>query len=77
MAHKLIQIINSLAEAPNEILALSNELWNLRVVLGDWREIQQDTADSLAENSNAKDVQGALLFQVRVKLDELNNLMIQ
>ena len=77
VAQKLGQIIENLAEAPNEVLALSNELWNLQIVLEDWREMQRDLVGRLTETTSRKDVGGALLFQARVKLDELNNLVSQ
>ena len=77
VARKLSQIIKNLREAPNEVLALSNELWNLQIILEDWRGIQQDLVGRLPESTSKKDVGGALLFQARIKLDELNNLVRQ
>ena len=77
VAQKLSQLIKNLAEAPSEVLALSNELWNLQIVLEDWRETQRDLVGRHDEATGRKDVGGALLFQARVKLDELNSLVSQ
>ena len=77
VSKKLTHIIKSLSEAPNELLSLSNELWNFQIVLEDWRQAQQDQSRGITEPAKEKDAGRALLFQARVKVDELNNLVNQ
>lgn len=42
VAKSLTKIIQNLRNAPSELLALSNEVWNLRLVLEDISELQRD-----------------------------------
>ena len=72
VAQALHGLIVRLREAPNELLALSNEVCNLKFVLDSVQEAMNDSAKSGASQlSNV----GPMLFQARVKLDSLDNLV--
>jgi hypothetical protein len=44
VAAKVTQMIKDPASAPDELLALSNEFWNIKLVLDDLRELQKTDA---------------------------------
>ncbi|RSL69988.1 hypothetical protein CEP54_002043 [Fusarium duplospermum] len=69
IAHGLHGIITDLKEVPNQLLALSNETCNLKFVLDSVQDLtcRQDTAESFDRQLRP------LLFQARVKLDQLEN----
>ncbi|EEU42603.1 uncharacterized protein NECHADRAFT_84030 [Fusarium vanettenii 77-13-4] len=69
IVHVLHGIITDLKEVPNQRLALSNETCNLKFVLDSVQDLTrcQDTAESFDRQL------GPLLFQARVKLDQLEN----
>ena len=72
VAGKLAQVVKSLVEAPEEILALSNETWNLQLVLESWSEKRRSSTSQRVDKS---DIEQALFFQARVKLDDLSELV--
>lgn len=72
VARALHGLIVRLREVPNELLALSNEACNLKFVLDSVQEAMRDGERSGASKlSNV----GPMLFQARVKLDSLDNLI--
>ena len=71
VAETLTKIIKGLQEAPSELLALSNEIWNLKLILEDASELRKDSLRSDPGKGASLDV---LVYQARVKLDELNNM---
>ena len=72
VAQALHGLVVRLREVPNELLALSNEVCNLKFVLDSIQEAMQDNEKSgLSQLSSV----GPMLFQARVKLDSLDNLI--
>ena len=72
VAKGLHDLIIDLHNVPNELLALSNEICNLKFVLDSTQEIIREEGEA----GIAKyDKLGPLLFQARVKLDQLDNLL--
>ncbi|KAI4122428.1 MAG: hypothetical protein LQ338_005819 [Usnochroma carphineum] len=68
----LYGLIVRLREVPSELLALSNEACNLNFVLDSVQKAMNDDGRSGASQlSNV----GPMLFQARVKLDNLDNLI--
>ena len=65
-------LIVRLRNVPNELLALSNEVCNLKYVLDSVSTVMHDNERSGA--SQLPNV-GPMLFQARVKLDSLDNLI--
>ena len=75
VAQKLTHVVKNLIEAPEEVLALSNETWNIQLVLKDWSEMCQNYSGRPDKYNGRNDVEGALKFQLHVKLGELNDLV--
>ena len=74
VARALHGLIVRLREVPNELLALSNEVCNLKFVLDSVQKAMHDNERSGASQlSNV----GPMLFQARVKLDSLDNLIVK
>lgn len=69
VATKTTKLVRDLAHAPDKLLALSNELWNIKLVLDGVREARQDASTCSFEKPTALD---ALLYQARIKLDDAN-----
>ena len=74
VAKKLTRCLRDIHDAPDELLALSNETWKPKLVLDDVQELKANV-DSLS--SNRFDTLHALVHQARLKLDELNTMMAQ
>lgn len=74
VAKKLTKFLRDIHDAPDELLALSNETWNLKLVLDDVQELKVNV-DSLS--SQKFDPLHALVHQARLKLDELNTMTAQ
>ena len=74
VANTLTNIIKNLRNAPSELLALSNEIWNLKLVLEDVSELPRDALTSDTEKVATLDV---LIYQSKIKLDELSTLISQ
>ena len=70
-AKALHNLIIDLSNAPNELLALSNEVCNLKLVL----DAVGDAAKENEQNLQKLDRLGPLLFHTRVKLEKLDALM--
>ncbi|MCJ1394668.1 hypothetical protein MMC18_007548 [Xylographa bjoerkii] len=75
VAQKLIQLVKDLVSAPDELLALSNELWNLQLVLDDALQSDRDNRALPMQNTDKSSVLSALIYQARIKLDELHNMI--
>ena len=73
VAQKITQIIKEIIDAPEELLALSNEVWNFQYVL-DAVRAAQDEADAASLGIDHGSTLAPLLFQARVKLDQISNL---
>ncbi|KAL8923764.1 MAG: hypothetical protein Q9208_004412 [Pyrenodesmia sp. 3 TL-2023] len=72
VAQALHGFIERLREVPNELLALSNEVCDLKFVLDSVQKaIHQNERLGASQLSNV----GPMLFQARVKLDSLDNLV--
>lgn len=74
VAKTLTTLIQNLRNAPSELLALSNEIWNLRLVLEDVSDLPKDC---FASDSGKMATLDALIYQSRIKLDELSALINQ
>lgn len=74
VAKFLTNIVKDLREAPDELLALSNEAWNLKLVLDEVKEMERNLEKPSASKPDA--VQ-ALIYQTRLKLDMLNTMVAQ
>ncbi|KAL8941725.1 MAG: hypothetical protein Q9211_001701 [Gyalolechia sp. 1 TL-2023] len=72
VARALHGLIVRLREVPNELLALSNEVCNLKFVLDAVQKAMHDNGKSGAPPLSSV---GPMLFQARVKLDSLDNLV--
>ncbi|KAI4235995.1 MAG: hypothetical protein LQ349_002811 [Xanthoria aureola] len=72
VAQALHGLIVRLREVPNELLALSNEVCNLKFVLDSVQKAMHD--DERLGASKLSNV-GPMLFQARVKLDSLDNMI--
>ena len=72
-AGKATKLAKTLINAPDELLALSNELWNFNLVLECVRDLKKQSSDS-RPSSNATN---ALLYQAQIKLEEANTLLSQ
>ena len=75
LAQKLTQIIKDLAHAPEELLALSNELRNLQMVLQDCPASRTHIPAPNPASTIDRGPEDVLFFQVQVKLDEINGLV--
>ncbi|KAF4981976.1 hypothetical protein FZEAL_2322 [Fusarium zealandicum] len=76
IAKALHGLIVELREVPNQLLALSNETCNLKFVLDSVQELSRPRGDTADDDVARFDRQlGPLLFQARVKLDQLDNLV--
>ena len=72
VAQALHGLIVRLREVPNELLALSNEVCNLKFVLDSVaKALHDDERSGASQLSNV----GPMLFQARVKLDSLDKLI--
>ena len=72
VARALHGLIVRLHEVPNELLALSNEVCNLKFVLDSVaKALQDDERSGASQLSNV----GPMLFQARIKLDSLDKLI--
>ena len=71
VAEALHGLIVSLREVPNELFALLNEVWNLKFVLDSLQKALYDNEKPGLFFLNVDPI----LFQARVKLDILNNLI--
>ena len=69
VAQVLTKLVKKLRSAPNELLALSYEVWNLQLVLDNVRELQVDT------RLDKVDAVNAFVYQTRIKLDDLNEMI--
>ncbi|KAK0512762.1 hypothetical protein JMJ35_004779 [Cladonia borealis] len=74
VAQALTKLIQALRSAPDELLALSNEVWNLKLVLDDLQELE---SSHNAPSAHKLDVVHALVYQIRIKLDTLSSLTVQ
>ncbi len=74
VAQALTQLIQGLRSAPDELLALSNEVWNLKLVLDDVQELE---SSHHAPSAHKVDAVNVLLYQIQIKLDLLSNLTAQ
>ena len=72
VARALHGLIVRLREVPNELLALSDEVCNLKFVLDSVQKALYD--NEKAEISELSSL-GPMLFQARIKLDSLDNLI--
>lgn len=72
VAGKTTKLVKGLAAAPDELLALSNELWNLKLVLDNVRETEQEAPPA---HSKQQTTINALLYQARIKLEEANTMV--
>lgn len=73
-AETLTGFITRLRDAPEELLALSNEVWTLNIVLEDVQELERSPSDARARKM---DTTRALVYQARMKLDLLNTMTTQ
>ena len=71
VAQALTKLIQSLRSAPDEFLALSNEVWKLKLVLDDVQELESSCNTPSAHKLDAVH---ALVYQIRIKLDTLSTL---
>lgn len=72
VARALHGLIVRLREVPNELLALSNEVCNLKFVLDSVaKALHDDERSGASQLSNV----GPMLFQARIKLDSLDKLI--
>jgi hypothetical protein len=76
VAKLLTKIVQDLRGAPDELLALSNEVWNLNLVLDDVQELEK-TKTSDGASACKFDAVKALLYQARIKLDILSTMISQ
>ena len=74
VAQALTKLIQGLRSAPDELLALSNEVWNLKLVLDDVQELE---SSHNAPSAHKLDAVHALVYQIRIKLDTLSTLTAQ
>ena len=74
VAQALTKLIQGLRSAPDELLALCNEVWNLKVVLDDVQELESRYN---APSAHKLDAVHALVYQIRIKLDALSSLTAQ
>ena len=74
VAQALTKLIRDLRSAPDELLALSNEVWNLKLVLD---EVQELKSSRNAPNAHKLDAIHALVYQIQIKLDTLSTLTAQ
>ena len=74
VAQALTKLIQGLRSAPDELLALSNEVWNLKLVLDDVQELE---SSHNAPSVHKLDAVHALVYQIRIKLDTLSTLTAQ
>jgi hypothetical protein len=74
VAQSLTNLIKDLGGAPDELLALSNEVWNLKLVLDDIQELERG---SNRPSARKLDSINALVYQARIKLDILSSLTTQ
>lgn len=72
LAKTLHSLIIKLRDAPAELLALSNEVCNLKFVLDSIQEVMQDHRE---ERPSSFDKLGPILFQLRVKFDQLDTML--
>ncbi|KAL8884365.1 MAG: hypothetical protein Q9215_007564 [Flavoplaca cf. flavocitrina] len=72
VAQALHGLIVRLREVPNELLALSNEVCNLKFVLD---SVQKAINDDERSGASKLPNVGPMLFQARVKLDSLDNMI--
>ena len=66
----LTKIVKDLWDAPDELLALSNEVWDVKLVLHDVQELERDTESQEEKASSVRH----LVFQISVKLEQLSTL---
>ena len=74
VAQALTKLIHGLRSAPDELLALSNEVWNLKLVLD---EVQRLESSRNAPSAYKLDAMHALVYQIQIKLDTLSTLTAQ
>ena len=74
VAQALTKLIQGLRSAPDELLALSNEVWNLKLVLDDVQELE---SSHNVPSAHKLDAVHALVYQIRIKLDVLSSLIAQ
>ena len=74
VAQALTKLIQRLRSAPDELLALSNEVWNLKLVLDD---VQELVSSHNAPSAHKLDAVHALVYQIQIKLDTLSTLTAQ
>ena len=74
IAQALTKLIQGLRSAPDELLALPNEVWNLKLVLDD---VQESESSQNAPSSHKQDAVHALVYQIQTKLDTLSTLTAQ
>lgn len=72
VAQALHGFIVRLREVPNELLVLSNEVCNLKFVLDSVQKAMHDNEELGASQFTSV---GPMLFQARIKLDSLDNLV--
>lgn len=74
VAQLLTNIIKDLRDAPDELLALSNEMWNLKLLLDDVQELERSSDE---RSAGKLDAVKALVYQTRIKLDKLSTMTTQ
>ena len=74
VAQALTKLIQRLRSAPDELLALSNEVWNLKLVLDD---VQELVSSHNAPSVHKLDAVHVLVYQIQFKLDTLSTLTAQ
>ena len=74
VAQALTKLVHGLRSAPDELLALSNEVWNLKLVLD---EVQELESSRNAPSAHKLDAMRALVYQIQIKLDTLSTLTAQ
>ena len=66
----LTKLVKDLHNAPDDLLALSNEVWNLKLVLHDVQELGKGLEEQEKKASPIK----LLVFQISAKLDQLDSM---
>ena len=74
VAQFLTKLIKDIKSAPDELLALSNEVWNLKLVLDDVQELERSSDESSARKLDSVK---ALVYQAQIKLARLSTMTIQ
>ena len=72
VAQLLTNLVRDLKGAPDELLALSNEAWTLKLILDEVRELEKSHDEPSARKLDASK---ALIYQTRIKLDRLTAMI--